>query len=115
MRSKSGTNSLKLDESAQFGFTTVLPEVKAGERFVITVWRREGNASGRIIATATGNSAYYNADQEVIAREGGWELIRKDVRITQTWPGQELKVYVWNSDPEPAFFDDLRIMRISFR
>ncbi len=113
--SKSGTNSIKLDESAQFGFTTVVPEVKAGERFVITVWQREGNASGRIIATATGPSAYYNADQEVVMKAEGWELIRKDVRITQTWPGQELKIYVWNNTQEPAFFDDLRIMRISPR
>jgi hypothetical protein len=113
--SKSGTNSIKLGGSTQFGFTTLLQGVKAGERFVISVWRREGNASGRIIATTTGTSAYYNADQEVVAREDGWELIRKDVRITQTWPGQELKVYVWNSDPEPAYFDDLRIVRISPR
>lgn len=113
--SKSGTRSMKLGGSAQFGFTTVVPGVKAGERFVITVWRREGSASGRIIATATGTSAYYNADQEVVAREDGWELVRKDVRITQTWPGQELKIYVWNSDPEPVFFDDLRIVRISPR
>lgn len=108
-----GKHSVKLDAHAHFGFTAVVSDLKAGERLEVYVWRKGNHSGTRIIADARPPSIYYNADQRVVQKDAGWELLRKDVYITQTWPGQELVLYLWNPTDDPVYFDELKIIRIT--
>jgi uncharacterized membrane protein len=110
---RSGNHSIKLDMDKPFGFTTELSGIRAGEKIILYAWRKGKGNGGTMVAGAGRPAGYYNTGHQVAGSEAGWELIRKEVFVTQTWPGQKLRVYLWNTAKDPVYFDDFRIVRIT--
>ena len=107
-----GKYSVRLTQETPFGMTAKIEHVVAGERFEISVWRKARNDDAKIIACSSLENSYYNDTYTVEKEDGkGWELLKKRFVVSQNWPNHELKIYLWNSGKDTAYFDDLHIIR----
>jgi hypothetical protein len=90
--------------------TVKFKNVKYGESFVISVWRKlNPQTKSTIIAQADG---YYNNNYNVVeTTKDGWGKIYKEFFITNELAGKELKIYLYNDDKNSAYFDDFEIIR----
>jgi len=111
--SHTGKYSCKLSESKPYGMTIRLNDVKVGESFTITAWRKTSTTpSGEIVVSANTENPYYNTGNKVLQKDSnGWEQISMEVFITSGLAGHELTIYVYNPKPEPVYFDDFEITR----
>ncbi len=108
----SGRYSSKLDADSPYGMTIKMKNLKVGESFDITVWRKvTGRAKGGLIASSSPKQ-YYNSNYKVLDTDlGGWEKIEMQLFISSKLANQELVIYVYNPDKQPVYFDDLEIIR----
>jgi hypothetical protein len=108
-----GQYSSKIYKNSPFGMTIRIGGLKNGESFAISVWRKKfGTKSGGIISSSDSPNAYYNSDYTVVETDkNGWEKILMKFFIPAELSNQELGIYVYNPNPEPAYFDDLEIIR----
>jgi hypothetical protein len=109
---RSGKYSSALDAKAPYGMTYRIKELKNGERFVISVWRKSSvNAKAGIVASSLSSSIYNFASQAVETDSEGWEKIQLEFTVTGKISGQEMTVYLYNPETELVYFDDLEIIR----
>lgn len=108
----SGKYSSKLDVNSPYGMTIKCKALKNGESFGISVWRKSNHKSkGGIVASSSPN-IYYNNEYEILETDSnGWEKIFMEIFITPELADQELVIYVYNPEPGPMYFDDLKIVR----
>jgi hypothetical protein len=108
-----GKHSSRLDEHSPYGMTISFNDLKVGESFIISVWRKiTTNSKGGLIASSNSPNPYYNGDFRILtADKNGWEKIGFEIFISSESEGQELKIYVYNPEPEPVYFDDFEIIR----
>jgi hypothetical protein len=106
-----GKYSVKLNSAAPYGFTVKFENVKVGESFKVTVWRKAANSTwGGIIASAS--DVLYNNDYTVTENSAdGWQKLTKEFFISQPLPNNELAIYAFNDRSEPVYFDDLEVTR----
>ena len=109
----SGKFSCRLNSQSPYGMTVSLTNLKIGESFTISVWRKTNTSSkGGLVASSNAQNPYYNSDYKILTSStDGWEKIGFDIFVSAELAGQELGVYVYNPDPEPVYFDDLEIVR----
>ena len=103
----SGDHSVKLNNENQYGLTNAIPDLQFGESFQISVWRK-ASKNGFIIASATN---YYNNKFETGETKNGWEKLVMNIFVYRELENQELKIYLYNPEKEPVYFDDLEIIR----
>mgnify|MGYP000187149210 CR=1 FL=1 len=108
----SGKYSSRLNTDLPYGMTMKFKNVKSGEIFRISVWRKTtGQAKGGLVASSSPNK-YYNNDYAVLKTDSaGWQKISIICVIPPELDGQELVVYAFNPDGEAEYFDDLEIIR----
>lgn len=108
--SYSGKYSSKLNAGSSYGMTINIQELKFGESFEVSVWKKAtGNSKGNIIASGKG---YYNGECEVVEKDAnGWEKLRMEFFVTKEMENLDLVVYVYNPDENPVYFDDFEIVR----
>lgn len=108
----SGKYSSLLSADTPYGMTIKLGDLKHGESFEISVWRKTNHpATGGIIASSAA-SQFYNNNYNVI-EEGtnGWEKIQMEFFVSSDLINQELTIYTYNPHSDPVYFDDLEIIR----
>jgi hypothetical protein len=106
---RSGNYSCKLDQSSPFGMTMRVNDLKAGESFRISVWRKstENPDAGAIIVSAEN---YYNKEFKRTEKDqNGWEKIEKEVFISSDLEGKELGIYLYHRGHEAVWFDDFAV------
>lgn len=110
--SKSGNYSAQVGDGSPYAMTIKIDDLRFGESFAITVWRKSANkASGSLIASTTPYN-YYNNNYDVVqSGSNGWEQLRTEFFVNSKLADNQLIVYVYNSDKEPVYFDDLKIIR----
>jgi len=102
--------SSKLNSGHPFGMTLRIPDMKFGESFEITVWRKEtGTAQGDLIAS--GDNFYFKKYEVVETRENGWEKIRMEFFVVTDLAGKEIGLYLYNPNQDPVYFDDFKIIK----
>ncbi len=107
-----GKYSSKVEASSPYGMGFKFKDLKSGESFKISVFRKStAKSKGSIIASSS-PFPYYNSEN-TIKETGtdGWEKIVMDVFISDDLAGQELVIYVYNPESDPVYFDDLEIIR----
>lgn len=110
--SKSGNYSEKLMKD-QYGFTCALSEVQKGEHYQIEIWRKEGNQNSALVVQSAGQNEFYLNTTKAVGSEAGWKKLILDITISDNLHNKDIKVYCWNfDDSEPAYFDDLSIIRV---
>ena len=113
-KSFSGKNSIKLNKENQFGLSTKIKKIKAGDFYNISVWRfsENENKSGHLVISI-GNKELYIQQKEIIKKDSsGWEQIGINFRIPPFIKTDNLKIYVWQAGEGDIFFDDLKIEKI---
>ncbi|MEM8909229.1 MAG: hypothetical protein AAGD05_15390, partial [Bacteroidota bacterium] len=103
----SGRYSLRLDRENQFGFSSVLPTLYAGDELLMTAWRYipSGHPEGVVLAIEGGGMA--QSGEEVIERtNSGWAKIKLWYKVPPNGQNKLTKFYLWNWNFEPVYVDD---------
>jgi len=109
----SGKNSVKLNKTNQFGFTTSIGEVKTGDKFLISVKRFSDNKSGFLVIQTDKSEIFYQTNNQGVKVENSdWEEISILLEIPEKLNEMQIKVYCYNPDKENSFFDDLKISKL---
>jgi hypothetical protein len=113
-QARSGSYSVKMDESVEFALEYLLTEPEPGTEYEVEVWRKADNNSGRLVVSSADARLFYRAQADhTITDENGWQLLRITFTATPEMEGETLKIYLWNKDKQPGFFDDLVIRKRS--
>jgi hypothetical protein len=112
---RSGKYSGKLTNEAPYGFTGIISEACAGEKYKVSVWRfNNSNNNAGLVISAKDASRYYHLETQPSADEKRWQKISIDFEMPQHMDRQDIKIYCWNNDKTmPAYFDDLLIEKIT--
>jgi len=108
-----GKYSLKLDKSHPYGMTLLIDSVLEGESFKVSVMRKGINNLGKIVASGEFNSDLYitTENENTNDNQQGWNSLSMDFFIPKELHKKMLKIYLWNADDNPVYFDDLVIVR----
>lgn len=110
---RSGKFSIKLDKSNPFAIDYNINNTKAGEIYQLEVWRKSKKSTGYLVVTTDDTKAYYQAKDNAIKTDSnGWGMLQIKVEINKELEGKNLKIYLWNPQKEPAYFDDLCIRKL---
>lgn len=106
----SGIHSVRLSADHRYGMTIDLDDLKPGESFEISVWRKQtGSSTGEIIVS--GDDFYFTKSKVVESGKDGWEKIKLELYINKKLAGKRLGAYLYNPSADPVYFDDFRIIR----
>lgn len=110
---RSGSHSIKLDDSNPFALDYSLKNVEKGEIIQVEVWRKSDTPRGFLVLTTEDPNILYMAQKDAVNfDEKGWELLRVKIEIDGKLDGKNLKLYLWNPDRKAAYFDDLCIKKL---
>ena len=106
-----GNYSLAVFPDNPYGFELKVPNLTGTEQLELEVWRyveNGGPASGHIVAEVPG-LMWQSCNEAVEVRDNGWQRLFCTLEVPANSRNRELKVYCWNSGPDPVFFDNIRV------
>lgn len=107
-----GQYSMALTGGKEYGFSTVLKDIKPGDELRIRVWRwDESRSAGLVLSNQGGENFYVFEKAKVIQEEDGWEQLELQVKIPADPGFDKVGIYVWNPVKVDVWFDDLEIDR----
>lgn len=110
----SGNYSAKLNSSHPFGMTVTLSKVNKGESFELEVKYSGIPKKGLIIASGLiPELFYYNENAIIPDSVPGWYNISAEFFIPHEMNEKEMKIYLWYTGNDSAYFDNFRITRYS--
>ncbi len=113
--SRTGDFSIQLNRNTEYAAEYIIDDLKAGDEYEIQVWRKGQNCSASLVVAALNTQLFYKAESDYLSSEGDWNLLRIKFKITPEMENEKLKVYLWNSNKEICWFDDLEIKRNSIK
>jgi hypothetical protein len=109
---RNGKYSSRLHAFEPYGMGIKLKDLKFGESFVITVWKKGKVKSKAGIVVSSSPNPYYNyVFNPMETDSGGWEKILMEFSVPAGLINQELGIYLHNPDTDTVYFDDLEIIR----
>jgi hypothetical protein len=107
-----GKFSSRLHTSEPYGMGLKVQELKLGENFVISVWKKGKDKSKAGIVASSSPNPYYNYVYSPMETDsGGWEKIRMEFSVPAGLINQEIMIYLHNPDTDTVYFDDLEVIR----
>ncbi len=107
-----GRYSSKVEVGSPYGVGFKFKDLKPGESFKISVFRKSNSKSKGGLIASSSPSPYYNSEYTVKETgTDGWEKIGMEIFIPDELAGQELVIYVYNPETDIVYFDDLEIIR----
>lgn len=107
-----GQYSMALTGGKEYGFSTVLKDIRPGDELRIRVWRwDEGKSAGLVLSNQGGKSYFVFEKANVVQEENGWEQLELNVKIPMDPGFDQVGIYVWNPVKVDTWFDDLEIDR----
>ncbi|MFM2376068.1 MAG: hypothetical protein RLZZ165_1165, partial [Bacteroidota bacterium] len=107
---RSGRHSCKLFHPQEFGATWKTRDLRPGDLLEASVWYKGKDHKGMLIGSGTWG--FYQAGTLSGRQEGEWEELTLRVRVPAYVHSGEFSCYVWNPEPDPAYFDDLSIRHV---
>ncbi len=108
---RSGTYSSAVQAQMQFGMTYSTSDLRPGEIYEVTVWRNQKNHVGHLIADASWGE-YKEGTFQGSEEPGGWEQMVLRLEVPAYVDSGSVKFYVWNTEAEPAYFDDFVLRKV---
>jgi uncharacterized membrane protein len=108
--SKCGNASLMLDAENQYGTTVKFEDAENMEYIYATVWYKSVADHANIVASCGSRFYYLNGKPESETSEG-WKKLALGFWVPQHLDLENLTVYLWNSGPEPVYFDEFEIVK----
>ena len=110
---RTGLYALRLVKENPYGMGITIENVKKGDYFNLTVWRKGG---GHLCATANNVENFARFTDKVLETdENGWQKLSMDFFIPPDYKENELKIFLANFDKDVVYFDDLKIVRSNKR
>lgn len=107
-----GEYSAKLNNEKPYGMTFKSTDVLYGESFVVKVWVK-GAKDAKIVASGPVETGFYYTDQKIIRQDTitGWRQLKMEFFVPASIEHKELRIYLYNPDSNPAYFDNLQILK----
>jgi hypothetical protein len=108
--SKSGKNSIKLMKGREFGLTYIDSTPGPMSHYSISVFALNGE--GVLVfdaGTSKGIKLYEAKNYSTRPGVSKWEKLTIDYVLPDDYDGKQVKIYCWNPNTSPAWFDDIRI------
>jgi len=107
-KSKSGNYSAQLFPERQYGFTYRFFDGKIGDIIYVEVWRF--GQSGSIVLSGKSGEAFYITSSEASEPDStGWSKLKCRYQLQSNMKGDEIGIYLYNSNKDTCYFDDLSI------
>ncbi len=110
-----GEFSCLLDSQNLYGMTYEFTDLKPGEVFEVSVYRKSKNNKGKIVAQSVGGTCYQAESISFNKKdENGWDVLALTIQLPQNIDSLKgLKVYTYYGAKEggKAYFDNLKIRR----
>ena len=104
--------SIKLNKDQRYGMTLSLKQMQYGESVYASVWKKGEVSKGAISVQTDEYYLFHMNSNEPTGREkDGWMEIKIDFFIPYEAQGKDVKIFLYNPEEEPVYFDDLRIYR----
>ncbi len=104
----SGKYSIKIDKTQQYGMTLEIKDIKNEEHYKASVWQYGNNG----MLVASNSSFWFSEINRNIGDTVGWHKLSIDFFIPPHNTENKMKIYLWNPDSVPAYFDDLKVDKI---
>jgi len=107
---RSGKYSVITTKESPFTFSVTFSDIGPDYYVVATIWRKSTEQEAKLVASTVKTSQWYQMTSESIETDSlGWEKLKLAFYTPANFKSQDLKVYVWNSGQEPAYFDELDV------
>jgi hypothetical protein len=107
----SGNYSCQVFNQTPYGMTLRINDTEEDESFEITVKRKSTDKKRGFVVASVSNTSFYLNEYEIVDKTNEWETLKSGFTISKEMSGNELVIYVYNTDHEPVFFDDFEIIR----
>ena len=111
--SRTGNYSLLTNKKAKFTFATTIPIAGPDYYFKVSVWRKASNSDANLVVSSSRTKDFYKKTSDAVEKdENGWEKLQLEFYLPPNIKAQEIKVNIWNSGDEDAYFDDLSVIAL---
>jgi hypothetical protein len=114
-KAHSGKFSAKVNKDRSFTMDILFANVKAGDRYKVSVWRFPKNIAGTIVASIKSPKDFYKTDCKIEpADENGWEQISMEFEVPKELNNEKMGIDLWyhGNNSENCYFDDLKIQQL---
>jgi len=106
---KNGEYAVELSKDRnQYALHYTYAPIELGDEIIVNVWRLKNETNSGILTISTGKNKSFNIRKSV-KTDGDWELLENYIKIKREITGDQLNIYVWTSELEKVYFDDLKI------
>jgi uncharacterized membrane protein len=109
-KAHSGKYSIRLTKDNPYCMSIHFSDLNELTYMQVSVWRSPGGKNGNLVASC-GNYFYQCVDKSNEIDSTGWEKLKLDFLVPEQKNKDDFSVYLWNSGPEPVYFDDLIIKK----
>jgi hypothetical protein len=108
----SGIYSIRLNKKEPYGLLSKYNNVMVGDQFIVSVWRKSSDdKAGLVISSEPNNKFYFFNNKSVESNKEGWCKIVSRVIVPKDCDEHTIKIYLWNTGNNKAWFDDLEIIK----
>jgi hypothetical protein len=107
---RSGGHSIKLTKENPYGLNCHFSNINLLTCIQASVWRSPNGITGNIVASC-GTDFYQSSNTLIEKDSAGWEKLQLNFVVPNVVKTSDFSVYVWNSGPDPVYFDDLIIRK----
>lgn len=103
-----GSYSIELSKNKMsYGFSTQLDEVYVGDEITVKVWVRSPSKQAAHLAVTSLDGKTIYLQNENFEFTDKWQQIEVLVDVTSPFPENKIKIYCFNFNEEPVYFDNL--------
>lgn len=109
-----GKYSIELSKpNNSYGFSTQVQGIYVGDRIKVRVWMCSPQKEiGRLAVTSLDGKSVY-VQSTMFENTDGWQPIEVDLTILEPLENNALKIYCFNFNEQPIYFDNLSIVKTS--
>jgi len=105
----SGKYSQFLDQGHPWGSGITLDNVKSGNYYEITLWKKSSDKNCFIVATIENSNDFYIACNYVNQVKNEWEQLKLTFEADKKIENKQVHIYIWYNGKDHAFIDDFQI------
>ncbi len=107
---RSGKYSVSMPVKDSYAMEYELNNIKTGQLYEVSIWRYGGGDESSLVVSALNSELFYTKSKGVVEKDsGGWSKIVTSFRVPEGFKEDKLKIYLWNHDENPAWFDDFEL------
>ena len=98
-----------LDKAHPWGSKVKINEVKSGNNYEVTLWKKSTDKNCLLVATLEDANEFYITSNTICQVKNGWEQVKLTFEANDKLVGKELLIYIWYNGEGSAFVDDFQI------